>query len=88
MITEKTIDVVITWVDGRDPLHRKKMSAYVKETETAHEDVAAPTRFFSEGEIYYCVASILRFAPFVRKIFIITDEQNPDLVPFIKHKFS
>ena len=87
MITEKTIDVVITWVDGRDPLHRKKMSAYVKETETAHEDVAAPTRFFSEGEIYYCVASILRFAPFVRKIFIITDEQNPDLVPFININF-
>ena len=32
------------------------------------------TRFNSANEIYWCVASILGCAPFVRTIWIVTDE--------------
>lgn len=82
------IDVVIAWVDGDDPRHRRKRAAYLagKESDISG-DVAAETRFRSEGEIFFCVASILRFAPFVRKIHIITDEQNPGLDDFVARHF-
>lgn len=81
------IDVVITWVDGNDPAHKEKMFPFLNPRARASDDIAGPTRYRSVGEIYYCVASIFRFAPFVRKIFIVTDNQNPNLDAFIQHNF-
>ncbi|ASB51098.1 Stealth CR1 domain-containing protein [Alkalitalea saponilacus] len=70
------IDAVITWVDGKDPLHKKKLAACLGQlniqTESAH-----PTRFNEVGEFEFCIASLLRFAPWLRKIFIVTDNQTP-----------
>ena len=87
MTFSEPIDVVISWVDGLEPSHRKKMNVYLNNSETVYEDIAAPTRFVSKGEIYFCVASILRFATFVNKIYIITDAQNPNLEHFINVNF-
>lgn len=84
---EADIDVVIAWVDGNDPMHKKKIQPYLNPQAQASDDIAGPTRYRSEGEIFYCVASILRFAPFVRKIFIVTDEQYPGLEGFIQRNF-
>ena len=81
------IDVVIAWVDGNDPLHRKKIQPYLSKKAETSDDIAGPTRYRSEGEIFYCVSSILRFAPFIRKIFIVTDEQDPCLDDFIQVNF-
>ncbi len=83
----KPIDVVISWVDGNDPTQKMKMQPYLNKLDFISEDLSGPTRFRSEGEIFYCVASVLRFAPFVRKIFIITDQQNPNLDDFIQTNF-
>jgi len=35
------------------------------------------TRFQEEGEIYYCIASILKHAPFLNRIYVVTDDQDP-----------
>ncbi|MDL2320471.1 Stealth CR1 domain-containing protein [Alistipes sp. OttesenSCG-928-B03] len=86
-MSNEPIDVVIAWVDGDDPAHREKMRRYVKAKQESNESVAAPTRFRQVGEIFYCVASVLRFAPFVRKIFILTDGQNPQLDEFVDKHF-
>lgn len=72
--TSDDIDVVIARVDGNDPKHRDKMKPYLDPQSPESDDIAGPTRFRSEGEIFYCVVSILRFAPFVRKIFIVINE--------------
>ncbi len=40
---------------------------------------AHPTRFASVNEIRYCILSIFTFAHFVRNVFIVTDEQDPQL---------
>ena len=45
------------------------------------------TRFESKNEIEYCVGSILKFAPFVRNIFIITDGQTPEFSVIFKNFF-
>jgi len=81
------IDVVISWVDGNDPAHKSKIQPYLSTKVRKSEDIAGPTRYGSVGEVFYCVASIFRFAPFVRKIFIITDNQNPNLDTFIQQNF-
>lgn len=46
-------------------------------TDGVHRDAQAATRFSSRGEIGYSVRSILRFCPFVRRVFIVTDAQYP-----------
>lgn len=82
------IDAVITWVDGADRAHRAKRLKYMNGgIEAKQEDIGGETRFNQVGEIYFCVASILRFAPFIRKIFIVTDNQNPQLDDFIAQNF-
>jgi len=81
------IDIVITWVNGNDEYHKQEIRPYLNDPVFDYEDIAGSTRFNSEGEILFCIASILRFAPFVRKIFIVTDHQNPHAEDFIQANF-
>ncbi|MCX7117043.1 MAG: stealth family protein [Legionellales bacterium] len=73
----ESIDVVITWVDGEDQVHAKKLAQCLAAMGIKRPEAAAPTRFNQCGEIDYCVRSIARFAPWVRTIYIVTDEQIP-----------
>ena len=74
------VDAVITWVDGNDQAHRSKLHAFLQQSGLAHMAAAAPTRFNDCGEVEYCVASLLRFAPWIRTIHILTDAQAPAFV--------
>ena len=82
------IDAVITWVDGNDKQHKAKRMKYGNSAMFKAEDVAGSTRFTSVGEIFYCVASIHRFAPWINKIYIVTDGQDPHVKSFIEKNFS
>ncbi len=73
------IDIVIPWVDGNDPVHSAKRLKHTTENEGNLEDVGGSSRFSSIGEIFYCILSINRSARFVRKIFIVTDGQDPHI---------
>ncbi|PZX18823.1 Stealth-like protein [Palleronia aestuarii] len=73
-----SIDAVITWVDGADPAHAEKRARLAGTS--GHSGGAAPTRFTDSGEIYLCIASLLKFAPFLRRIHVLTDAQKPDLL--------
>ena len=81
------IDAVITWVDGEDPRHKAKREQYGSKRSLSRDDVAGSTRFTSLGEIFYCVASLNRFASWLNKIYIVTDEQDPQLGDFIAKHF-
>lgn len=73
------IDVVFTWVNGNDLAHRKKMLEFVKDKSSAQK-IDFRTRFDQVNEIEYAVKSVLKYASFVRKIFIVTDNQVPDFL--------
>lgn len=81
---DRHIDAVITWVDGEDPVHREKRLNALSDTENGKINTlpsgADTTRFSNNDEIKYCINSIIRFAPWIRKIFIVTDEQTPDFL--------
>jgi len=84
------IDAVIPWVDGNDATLSAKRNSYLLPEERENEDIAGSTRFTSVGEIYYCVTSLLKFAPFLNKIYIVSDGQDPKIdnpkVEVIDHK--
>ena len=65
------IDAVITWVDGSEPNYKLKLEKNLKNKKIINR------QYTQANEIDFCVASIIKFAPFVRKIFIVTDKQKP-----------
>ena len=69
------IDVVITWVDGNDPLLAAKRQQFLKEDVAS--DAKLATRFASNDEIYFAIASVLKYLPDCGKIYVVTDQQQP-----------
>ncbi|WP_026069222.1 Stealth CR1 domain-containing protein [Legionella tunisiensis] len=86
MLTAEPIDAVITWVDGQDPHHAEKLANYLAMAGFNRiPTAAAQTRFNESGEVDYCVLSLLRFAPWIRTIFIVTDAQTPNIVKHLRN---
>ncbi len=81
------IDAVITWVDGDDPVHKEKRRQYAPPSLFKISDIAGSTRYRSVGEIFWCVASLNRFAPWINRIYIVTDNQDPGLDDFLQRNF-
>ena len=73
------IDAVILWVDGNDQQHKAKMLPYL-EDKTKINSEKFRTRFDQVNEIKFTINSILKYAPYVRNIHIITDNQTPDFL--------
>ena len=72
------IDAVITWVDGDDPQHRAKRLRYQPHA-PRNANATNPHRWACNDELGYCLRSIANHAPWIGRIWIITDAQNPDL---------
>jgi hypothetical protein len=84
---KEPIDAVITWVDGNDPKHRIKLEKTLGGKARKQIPGAELTRFGNVNELKYSLLSIFTFAPFVRKIFIVTDDQDPVVDPYINKFF-
>jgi hypothetical protein len=59
------VDVVVTWVDGNDPIWHQEYSKY-NDTPIDQE------RFVDVDELYYCLKSIESYLPWVRHTFLVT----------------
>ena len=73
------IDAVILWVDGNDDKHKIKISNYV-DNKSEISLTKFRTRFDQVNEIKFTIDSILKFAPYIENIHIITDEQTPEFL--------
>lgn len=75
------IDAVYTWVNHDDPdwaaLHRKARAG-TEFSEDTHVSVDNLARFQNRNEIVYSIRSIKKYAPWIRKIFVVTNCQLPD----------
>ncbi len=76
------IDAVYTWVDGSDPAWRERkratLAALGDEAARLHESATSDVRYRSRDELRYSLRSLERFAPFVRRVYLVTDRQVPD----------
>jgi hypothetical protein len=71
------IDIVYTWVDGQDPKWKKKFAKYSSMLK-GREANNSSTRYEQIDELKYSLRSIYMFAPWVRNIYIVTDNQVPE----------
>lgn len=73
------VDLVYMWVDGCDPVWRARKASFMPEGgEPQRQDAAGDCRFVSNDELRYSLRSVEKFAPWVRRIYIVTDGQCPD----------
>jgi len=71
------IDLVYLWVDGSDPVWlEKKQRATGISLDDSEENNKG--RYFNNDELKYSLRSVEENVPWIRKIFIVTDNQRPD----------
>lgn len=72
------VDIVYTWVDDEDPDWRAAKDEWARRLGLAvHPRAYDAERFRNRDELRYSLRSIEQFAPWVRKIFIVTADQCP-----------
>ncbi|GIM89544.1 stealth family protein [Paractinoplanes toevensis] len=74
------IDVVYTWVDGGDPDWRERKAGALSENSWVADVSGLATndsRYASRDELRYSLRALHAFAPWVRHIFLVTDDQVP-----------
>lgn len=75
------VDVVYTWVDGSDTAWQARKATALgdlDESSPPHDDAVSDTRFRDLGELRFSLRSVERHAPWVRRIFLVTDKQVPE----------
>ncbi len=73
------IDVVYTWVDGDDPAWRERMlqARAAADGVEYHPAAQAAHRYRSREELRYSLRSLDSYAPWVRHVYLVTDQQVP-----------
>lgn len=71
------IDLVYLWVNGNDPIWQSKRNAFIGQTEKT-SSANCEGRYANNDELKYSLRSLEMYAPWIRKIFIVTDNQIPD----------
>ncbi|NMR31278.1 stealth conserved region 3 domain-containing protein [Crystallibacter degradans] len=86
------IDAVYTWVDDTDPQWRNARGRYLPENDRLHAEAASTARFTNRNELKYSLRSLRMFAPWIRKVYIVTAGQTPawfaqadERVEFVSH---
>lgn len=72
------IDIVIPWVDGSDPQWVARKKAVQEKLGKSISGDASETRYRDWGLLRFVFRGIERNAPWVHKIYLITDHQIPD----------
>lgn len=71
------IDAVITWVDSSDDVWRNKINQYFKKKKGWNSKKES-LRYNSINEIEIAITSILKFATYIKNIYVVTDNQIPN----------
>ena len=89
------IDVVFTWVDGADPVWLENKRALQQtlfgKVDHTPDDAGNAARFRDNEELRYALRSLALFAPWVRKVHLVTADQRPswlntDTVNLVSHR--
>nr|WP_202523853.1 stealth family protein [Kitasatospora sp. SID7827] len=70
------IDVVYTWVDGADPGWQRRRAAAAG-AGAYHRQSANAARYLNRDELRYSLRSLHLYAPWVRRVHLVTDGQRP-----------
>ena len=71
------VDAVMLWVDGADPEWQARREEVQFGQTGLHSGAIDPARFRDHGELRYALRSLELYAPWIRKVFLVTDRQRP-----------
>lgn len=74
--TPTEIDLVYLWVNGNDPKWRAKHDKAIGKTEEGSA-VNCEGRYADNDELKYSLRAVEMYAPWIHRIFIVTDDQTP-----------
>jgi len=74
---ERNVDAVYLWVDDQDPHWQDKRRRYMRSD--VSPDATSPSRFRQFDELYFSIRLLAKNAPFIRRVFVVVDNQNPNL---------
>ena len=72
------IDFVVTWVDGGDPVWQAKKAKYSETVDTSKKSMNSVKAYREWGTFKYWFRGVEKFAPWVNKVYLVTDNQRPD----------
>ena len=75
-MNNEKIDIVYTWVDGNDAAWRAKRDYWARE-ENINILENDECRYIDNDELKYSLRSLEKYAPWINKVFIVTDNQVP-----------
>ena len=70
------IDLIYTWVNDNDPAWQARHNAFTGMAETK-ADGDCKGRFANNDELKYSLRAVEKYAPWIRHIYIVTDQQIP-----------
>ena len=72
------VDFVYTWVNNRDPNWQELYRRHAPEALKTSSESVSMDRFYNRDELKYSLRSVEKFAPWVRKVYIVTNCAPPD----------
>ncbi|WP_201535639.1 Stealth CR1 domain-containing protein [Psychrobacter immobilis] len=81
-----SIDIVFTWVDNTDKAWQKKYEQYKANSENTNlgQYATDSARFDNHNELFYSLKAVKKYLPWVRQIYVITDNQVPSWLSKVK----
>jgi hypothetical protein len=78
--SQKDVDVVFTWIDNGDKIWQEQYEYYSKRISNKTLGLFAKdmARFENHDELKYALKSVKYYLPWVRNIFLVTDNQIPN----------
>ncbi len=80
------IDFVVMWVDGGDPIWQAKKAEYSKSVDTSKNSMNSVKAYRDWGTFKYWFRGVEKFAPWVNKVYLVTDQQKPSWLNIASEK--
>lgn len=80
------IDFVVIWVDGGDPVWQAKKAEYSKSIDTSKKSMNSVKAYRDWGTFKYWFRGVEKFAPWVNKVYLVTDQQKPSWLNITSEK--
>jgi hypothetical protein len=80
-VPDFAIDIVYTWVNDQDPKWQERKQSHLPGSLSSDDRASRAhhlERYKNRDELRYSLRSVEAFAPWVRRIFIVTDDQTPE----------
>ena len=84
------VDIVYTWVDGGDKKWLSKKESTLNKYGVFHKspDISGEKRFTNKEELKYSLRSIEKYCPWVRNVYLVTDDQIPHWLNYNKNNLK